>query len=275
MVTVSNLHITRKWGARAFIALLILVSSLNAYADHHAPDVCLGGCPVGSPSTNRAVDHEILRLSQNPTTKFADWVAYRITIESKTGPSRPRNFKGDPLVPNTEELGTADYTGGFAQININKGHQAPLASFKGSPHWARTNYMTNITPQQNDLNKGAWKQLEAAVRDLADYGYPVFVMTGPLYERDMTPLPQADQSHVIPSGYWKIIATEEEGEFWSAAFIFDQATAMSTSFCTGADTIAEIERRAGLDFFTTLGLDNELAIETGMNDLVPWMGCDE
>lgn len=135
--------------------------------------------------------------------------------------------------------------------------------------------MTNITPQQNDLNKGSWKRLEEAVRDLVDYGYPVFVMTGPLYERAMTALPQSNEPHVVPSGYWKIVATFEENEYWSAAFILDQNTAMSTSHCTGAVTVTEVENRTGLDFFNTLGFDNELAIETGNNDLVPWLGCDE
>ena len=178
-------------------------------------------------------------------------------------------------MPNDEELEKSDYAGGFAQININKGHQAPLASFSGSPYWFKTNYMTNITPQQNDLNKGAWKRLESAVRDLADYGYPVYVMTGTLYERPMTPLPQANEPHAIPSGYWKIVATFEENEYWSAAFILNQNTSMTSSHCTGAVTIAEVESRAELDFFTELGFANELDIETGNNDLVPWLGCDE
>ncbi len=197
--------------------VLFIGPVVSALADHHISPLCLGGCPVGGPSTNRTVDHDILRLSQNPNTKFADWVAYVVTIASKTGPKPSRNFKGDPQVPEDEELESSDYRDGFAQININKGHQAPLASFKGSPYWARTNYMTNITPQQNDLNKGSWNRLAEAVRDLADYGYPVYVMTGTLYERQMTPLPRANEAHTVPSGYWKIIATFEEDEYWSAA----------------------------------------------------------
>lgn len=271
-----SLQVTGTSRLKMLILFALLIGPvITVLADHHISPLCLGGCPIGAPAGNRTVDHDILRLSHNSTTKFSDWVAYRITIASKTGPTRSRNFKGDPLVPNDHELETSDYAGAFAQININKGHQAPLASFKGSPHWARTNYMTNITPQQNDLNKGSWKYLESAVRDLADYGYPVFVMTGPLYERAMTPLPNSNEPHVIPSGYWKIIATFEEGEYWSAAFILDQSTPMSTSHCTGAVTIADVERRSGLDFYTELGIANEVDIEEGTNDLVPWLGCDD
>lgn len=121
-----------KRGVSVSIVLACAIVSTSIFADNHNI-VCLGGCPIGADQANRLVDHTILRLSQNPSTKFADWVAYRITIPTKTGPSRSRNFKGDPLVPNDEELETSDYTRGFAEININKGHQAPLASLRAVP----------------------------------------------------------------------------------------------------------------------------------------------
>ncbi len=267
--------LSREKVASVFQKSLIAFVSLSPVTLSADESLCLGSCPIGSPATSRIVDHDILRLSHNPNTKFADWVAYVVTIQSKSGTEDRRNFRGDPLVPNDEELEKSDYKDAAAEIGINKGHQAPLASFSGSPHWYKTNYMTNITPQQNDLNKGSWKRLEDAIRDLADYGYPVFVMTGTLYERPMTPLPQSNEPHVIPSGYWKIVTTFEENEYWSAAFILDQNASMSTSHCTGAVTVVDVERRAGLDFFTTLGFSNELAIETGNNDLVPWLGCDK
>ena len=38
---------------------------------------CLAGCPDGSPASNELVIREICVLSNNPETKFADWVAYR------------------------------------------------------------------------------------------------------------------------------------------------------------------------------------------------------
>ena len=133
--------------------------------------------------------------------------------------------------------------------------------------------MSNITPQQADLNEGPWEKLEEAVRDLADYGYPVYILTGPLYERDMPALPKANEAHKVPSGYWKIVATFEEGEYWSAAFILDQNTIRNASYCDSAVSIEEVEDRTGFDFFSGLGLNNEVEIQSGLNDLVPWMGC--
>lgn len=48
----------------------------------------------------------------------------------------------------------------------------------------------------------------------------------------------------LPSGYWKIIfigSSPDEGEY--AAFLLDQATPKSASFCDYQVTVDEIERR--------------------------------
>ena len=41
---------------------------------------CFGGCPAGAPPDDVVVTHHILVLANNPHTKFADWVAYQITV---------------------------------------------------------------------------------------------------------------------------------------------------------------------------------------------------
>ena len=70
--------------------------------------------------------------------------------------------------------------------------------------------MSNITPQKSALNQGPWKNLEGMIRGLVREKYgTVWVMTGPLYERNMRELPQADEPHKVPSGYWKIVVVNE------------------------------------------------------------------
>ena len=56
-------------------------------------------------------------------------------------------------------------------------------------------------------------------------------MTEPLYEREVPPLPEADESHRVPSGYWKIITTEKDGVIKIAAFLFDQETERKAKTC--------------------------------------------
>jgi endonuclease G len=206
---------------------------------------CSRGCPEGAPSGNEEVRHAFYTLSNNPTTKFADWVAYIVDPQWIGGPDRPRNWKADPDLAAADTLEPDDYDG-ISQLHMDRGHQAPLEAFTRSPQWREANYLSNITPQDLTLNRGRWARLEKAERDLAQArDEAVFVVTGPLYEEDTHDLPQADEPHRIPSGYWKVVSMRAGG---AAGFIFSQAPDEGT-YCDHIAPVSEIESRSGLDLF--------------------------
>ena len=146
--------------------------------------------------------------------------------------------------------GPDDYRGANAALHTDRGHQAPLGSFTGTAHWLDTNYLSNITPQSSALNQGPWVRLETAVRALARQTTveAVYVMTGPLYERQMPALPGADEPHRVPSSYWKIVAIQDGSTISATAFIFDQNTPRSANMCDHVETVDTVEQRSGLDF---------------------------
>jgi endonuclease G len=151
--------------------------------------------------------------------------------------------------------GAGDYEGGPAALKIDRGHQAPLASFAGTPQAAETNFLANITPQKSELNQGSWVRLENAERVLARSAASptVFVLTGPLFERPIGTLPGADEPHRLPSGYWKVVAMESGGKTLVSSFIFEQETPKAADHCTMRRPIAEIEQRALLVLFPRAG----------------------
>lgn len=224
------------------------------YAEIHCKHF-IYGCPSGTAATNDLIIRDIYALSSNDTTKIADWVAYKLDIETITGDvNTTRNWKADPWLEDNETLEPDDYNGANAALKTDRGHQAPLASFKGTKCWADTNYLSNISPQKANLNQGPWMILEGKVRDLVEAKDAVYVMTGPLYEREMPSLPGADETHKIPSGYWKIIVLPAKNinEIKTASFIFNQDTPRSDKVVSHLSTIDEIERRSGLDFLWEL-----------------------
>jgi len=114
------------------------------------------------------------------------------------------------------------------------------------------------------------------VRDVArdpDIGF-VFVMTGPLYERAMDPLPNADEPHSVPSGYWKIVVTEVDDVVSAVAFALDQDTPRSADFCDFQVGVAELENRSSLIFFGNMSAVGKMALGSDTARLVSSLGCD-
>ena len=259
-----------------FVLVLAGLYVTSAVAQEVHSPLCLYGCPSGAPATNDLIIREIYVLSSNDDTKFADWVAYKITRRT-IGSTAERKWKPDPLLSENETLEPKDYKGAWAALKVDRGHQAPLASFTSTPHWETTNYLSNITPQKSALNQGPWLRLESAVRILAKEPDvdAVFVVTGPLYEKDMPTLPKADESHVVPSGYWKIIAVETGKKIATAAFQFAQETSRKADYCTEAfiTSIRAIEDKTGLDFFHALSKAEQETVEKGSSTLLPKLGC--
>ncbi len=241
-------HAMRKiTGTLLALALVVSTSASDAQEVHIAH--CLKGCPTGTLATNDLVVREILALSSNDHTKFADWVAYRVTRETiGSSDSLNRTWKPDPLLDANETLEKQDYTGANAAHDYDRGHQAPLASFSGTVFWRTTNLLSNITPQKADLNQGAWKELESRVRHAAYHRGGLHVVTGPLYSAtaSMPALPQADEPHIVPAGYWKAVASDS-GQV--TAFIFSQNTPRNANPCDHRVTLAEVESQSGLDLF--------------------------
>ena len=229
-----------------------------------------GACPTGVPESNDLVVREIFALSSNDETKLADWVAYRVTRETiGTSADLNRGWQTDSFLDEDETLEAGsgsrdDYQGANAASDYDRGHQAPLASFAGTPFWRTTNIYSNITPQQGDLNQGPWVALESAVRDLSYGQRQLWVVTGPLFEREMPELGNAGEDHTVPSGYWKVIVNRG-GD--ASVFLFDQNTPRTADYCNHRESLAEVERRSGLTIVpSTPIVVGELDDEFGCSD---------
>lgn len=259
---------------RWLLAAVFLFSAATVQAQDFAdqmttttPRHVIFGIPSGTGPQTRILLRDIYMLASNADTKMADWVGYQLDPAMVAGTAKTaRQWKADPWLPANETLEPDDYDGANAALQVDRGHQAPLANFRGTPHWADTNVMSNITPQKSLLNQQAWRLLEEAERDyVVKTGRRVFVLTGPLYEREMPKLPGADEEHTIPSGYWRIIAVPapqgSAAPIRVAAFIFDQETPGRKPAASDAVSVRDVEQRAKLDFFWTLPDDVEARVE--------------
>lgn len=223
-----------------FFLFFILLNGIPTYASSPIYSV---HCPVGCPQSttdNQLVFGHLYALSNNSKSKMADWVAYEVDV-ANFGESPGRDWASDPFLPPDTTLEESDYKDASKEpLDADRGHQAPLASFAGSRYWYELNYLSNITPQNKDLNQGTWKNLEDAERNAVSYRSSLFVITGPLYEKQMPQMPGADEPHIVPSAYYKIVY-DKTGN--AAAFYMEQSTLRQTNYCNKTISLTDLQSK--------------------------------
>ncbi len=256
-----------------YTALMTQSALVFAY-DIHNSRHCLGGCPSNAPIYSELIIRDIYTLSLNNLTKLPDWAAYKVT-KNTIGPSRKAAISVDPLLRDAEILEPQDYKGINGTLYMTKGQLVPLRSFTGTPYWKETLFTSNIIPQKIELNKGPWRDLETRVRKMAlsPEIFAVYVMAGTIYESLQASLPNANEVHLIPSGYWKIISIKKTGKIKSAAFYFDQNISATEDYCVRMVNITSLENRTALHFFHELKDGDQQRLKRTQSQIKAELGC--
>ncbi|WP_224372530.1 DNA/RNA non-specific endonuclease [Hyalangium versicolor] len=146
--------------------------------------------PAGSDS-GVSLLKEYMRLSVDASKNVPKFVSYMLSAadiqETPVEVDRDNSsFQKDP------ELGRAgasasDYDG----TGLDRGHMKPAEDSPTQEAMDESHLMSNIAPQQPNLNRQAWRTLEAAVNDMvATTGGKAHIITGNLYlDAQGKPLP--------------------------------------------------------------------------------------
>nr|XP_055023743.1 endonuclease G, mitochondrial-like [Misgurnus anguillicaudatus] len=170
----------------------------------------------GLPSLSNIKSRESYVISYDPRNRTAAWVIEKLNAETLTGTSDRKlsEFKEDDSVHVYHRSSNADYKGS----GFDRGHLAAAANHKWSQKaMDDTFYLSNVSPQNPQLNQHAWRNLEEYCRSLIKDYHNVFVCTGPLY------LPQQEpdgkmyvkyqvlgKNHVaVPTHFFKILILEK------------------------------------------------------------------
>jgi len=214
------------------------------------------------PSEN-LVKHTYYTLSYNEKYEQANWVYYTLTdkMVNDGGEERSNKFKIDPMV-SSGSAKSSDYT----KSGYDRGHLCPAADMGFSPvSMAESFYMSNISPQAPDFNRGIWKELETEVRKWAKKENKIYVVAGPVFKDDKGTI---GADHVLVPGYFFKIIYEETGEPKMIAFVFPnrKSDRPLTDFAVPVD---EAEKLTGFDFFSQLPDELENKLESRV-DFSEW-----
>ena len=204
------------------------------------------------------IRHSGFTLAYDAEAKIPRWVAYELTAEETYGDAERDEilFKMDPSYKRSQAM-REDY----AESGWTRGHMACAADFKwDGDAMEETFYLTNICPQNEELNKGDWNYLEKQVRYWArDHGR-VWVVSGPIIG-DMRYGTIGDRNVVVPDAFFKAVLLPDGKGYRSIAFVMgNDAERYFLDKCSMS--VNELEERTGLDFFQALPDEIEESVES-------------
>lgn len=201
-------------------------------------------------------------VSYNKNTKCPNWVAWRLTAEHADGKfSRDNNYYEDESVPFPRATND-DYKGS----EWTRGHMCPA----GDNKWDRiamreSNLLTNICPQHSSLNSGLWNVIERDCRKWAlKYG-DIFIVCGPLFYNDKHQTVGINEI-VVPEAFFKVILCLA-GKPKAIGFVIKNNDGKKKKD-QYVNTIDEVERITGMDFFSALpdSIENEVEVSVNIEE---------
>lgn len=212
------------------------------------------------------IRHYSYTVSYNPELCIPNWVAWELNAEKLVErESRNKHFSPDPKLPQDMAITTDEYK----NSGWDRGHMCPAGDNKY--HWRAMDasfYMTNICPQNGNLNRGDWKELEEACRVWAAKE-PVYIVCGPvLYEQPRYGFIGKTFRIRIPDAFFKVVLTGlRSGHPRAIGFLYKNEAGNNPLY-QYAKSVDEVERITSMDFFSALPDDIEEEIEAcyDMND---------
>ncbi len=206
------------------------------------------------------INHTGYTLSYNEKYEQASYVAYKLTQNELYGPyERKDNFREDPSIK-TGSASLDDYK----KSGYDRGHLCPAADQKENElAMSDSFYMSNMSPQVPDFNRGIWADLEGTVRTFADNNYEIYVTTGPVLTDG--PYKTIGENKVaVPNYYYKVILDYQEPEIKAIGFILPNKKG-EKDLKDYALSVNDVEKITNIDFFVNLPDDVEEQIEGSYN----------
>lgn len=202
--------------------------------------------------------------SYNKTTLLPNWVAWHLTAERTEGSAKRSgvDFAEDTEVPEPRATDWDYYNSGY-----DRGHMCPAADNKWSKKAMEESFLfTNMCPQNGNLNRGDWNEMEMACRKWAKKYGDLYIVCGPiLYKGKHKTI--GNNKVVVPEAFFKVVLRTGDNP-QAIGFIYKN-TSGNRPKDSYVNTVDEVERITGIDFFPSLPDDVEKNVEATA-DIANW-----
>lgn len=186
-------------------------------------------------------------VSYNKDRKVPNWVAWHLTAEHTKGQNYRdgMDFYEDMEVP--APRATAD---DYFRSKYDRGHMCPSGDNKWSSKAQKQTFLyTNMCPQNHDLNKGDWNDLEIQCRYWAKEVGDVYIVTGPVFYNGVK---QTIGNHkvAVPDAFFKVLLAKGR-KTKAIGFVYPNQSGHKdmNEYVVSVDKVESI---TGMDFFSLL-----------------------
>ena len=236
----------------------------NSGAKHINSDETLVEKPA--PLTDRSeiiMEKTNFIVSYNTDTFCPNYVAWHLTKDRVNGDvSRTNNFHPDETLPFEFQVMPSDYS----NSGYDRGHMCPAADNKDSYEHMRNSFlMTNICPQNRNLNAGDWNDLEVQCRSWVNKYDDLYIVCGPIFNEGIPlTIGKPDRMQiVVPDAFFKVVLVMGQKPK-AIGFMYPNASG-HRKIKDYAVSVDEVENRTGIDFYYSLPDDTEEEIEFECN----------
>lgn len=188
-------------------------------------------------------------ISYNKATRCPNWVAWKLTAEHTDGPYNRNEYKfhEDMDVPSPRAY-YHDYSRNG--IELERGHMCPAGDNKWSDRaMEECHLLSNICPQNGDLNGREWKHLEEDCREWAKSYNCIYIVCGPIFYSKKHQTIGEDKISV-PDAFFKVVLRLGKSP-QALGFIYPNRS------CSGGKSayvlsVDEVEKVTGMNFFSAL-----------------------
>lgn len=195
-------------------------------------------------------------VSYNSDRRVPNWVAWHLTEAHLTGNTKraESKFHEDFDVP---EPRAVDFD--YVRSGYDRGHMCPAGDNKWSSEAMDDSFLfTNVCPQAPSLNRGDWNEMEQACRKWAKQYGDIYIVCGPIFYKKSSKTIGKNKV-AVPDAFFKVVLCMNPSPK-GIGFIYKNADGNRPKG-DYANSVDEVERITGIDFFPSLPDDIEKMVE--------------
>lgn len=199
-------------------------------------------------------------VSYNKDRRVPNWVAWHLTAAHLKGSVKrsDASFHEDEEVPMPRAI-DSDYV----RSGYDRGHMCPAGDNKWSAKAMGESFLfTNVCPQAPQLNRGDWNEMEQACRKWAKENGDIYIVCGPIFYKKRAKTIGKNKV-AVPDAFFKVVLTMK-GKPKAIGFIYKNGDGNRPKG-DYANSVDEVERITGIDFFPSLPDKIEKQVEAQCN----------